>query len=318
MKSITTVVVLTFSLVLRMGCCAQEVDSGGYLFAHMTKSDYGSLYYSISKDGIHWKALNNGKKIHQYYRGHPDIAMGRNGDYYMIGFKGDAEEPILWKSGDLISWSIERKIPKSIFLDTPGYFANAGWLGAPKLFYDKDSDQYMICWHAQKKGTGGGRERWKSMRTFYILSQDLKTFSSPLRMFDFDTKADQQMATIDVIIRKYEHGYFAVIKDERWPEESETGKTIRLSFSENLTGPYSNPGPPITPSWFEAPAVVPGRDGVNWYLYAENYPNRYHLFKADSLNGDWGKPVDINMDGVRHGCVIMINGNQYNHLLSKF
>ena len=32
-----------------------------YLFAHMMHEDYGRLYYSISLDGLHWTALNDGR-----------------------------------------------------------------------------------------------------------------------------------------------------------------------------------------------------------------------------------------------------------------
>ncbi|MCM5661804.1 glycoside hydrolase family protein [Galbibacter mesophilus] len=316
-KSVNISLVVTLLVFLISSCNAQEEEIGGYLFAHMTKQDYGGLYYSISKDGVKWKALNEGNRIDSLYRGHPDIAQGRNGNYYMIGFKGESEKPVLWQSNGLLSWNISKNIPEEVFLDTPGYLANPGWLGAPKMFFDKASDQYIICWHAQKEGTSG-RERWTSMRTFYALSKDLETFSKPARLFDFDTEADREMATIDVIIRKNDDGYFAVIKDERWPDECETGKTIRLSYSKNLTGPYSNPTSPITPSWFEAPAIVPGTNDAKWYLFAEQYPNRYNLFKSDSLKGKWQKPIDIKMDGVRHGCVIVLNENQYNKLLSKF
>ena len=35
----------------------------GYLFAHFTgeEKDGEQIYFSISKDGLHWKDLNNGK-----------------------------------------------------------------------------------------------------------------------------------------------------------------------------------------------------------------------------------------------------------------
>src|SRR5688500_11691243 len=52
-----------------------------YLFAHMTHQDYGSLYYSVSLDGLHWHRLKNGKRVFEEYHGHPDIVKGPDGKY---------------------------------------------------------------------------------------------------------------------------------------------------------------------------------------------------------------------------------------------
>lgn len=305
------------TLFLGTGCEVSEKELDGYLFAHMMKDDYGSLYYSVSRDGLNWRLLNHGRRIDSNYRGHPDICRGRDGEYYMIGVDGAALKPVLWRSDDLVTWEVHRIIPETVFQDNPGYIAFPAWYGAPKMFYDEATDQYVVTWHAQREGTGNGRERWISMRTFYMLSTDLEDFTKPARLFDFDVEADREMATIDVILRKNGEGYFALIKDERWPEDCETGKTIRISFSENLTGPYSNPGPPITPSWYEAPSIVPGKGNNKWFMYAENYPHRYTLFTADSLNGSWSAR-DIQMENVRHGCVIRVNAKQFNELVSSF
>jgi hypothetical protein len=298
------------------GCEKDLKNIGGYLFAHMMKDDYGSLYYSLSQDGVNWMTLNEGKRIDSAYRGHPDICKGRDGEYYMIGVERQTLEPVLWRTEDLLHWKAEKHLSSEVFLNPiPGYQANPLWYGAPKMYFDESADQYLITWHASREGTGDGPERWKSMRTFYVLSHDLDSFTEPARLFDFESEADRSMATIDVIIRKSGDLYFAMIKDERWPEDTETGKTIRISFSKNLTGPYSNPGPPITPPWHEAPSIVPSRNHRSWMMYAENYPHRYAVFTADSLDGQW-KQEETNLENVRHGCVITVNSRQYARLLS--
>ena len=38
-----------------------EVEA--YLFAHMKHGDYGRLYYSVSRDGLHWEMLHGGKRV---------------------------------------------------------------------------------------------------------------------------------------------------------------------------------------------------------------------------------------------------------------
>lgn len=306
----------TSALVIFSVLCSCDRSSGanppegGYLFAHMLKSDYGHLYYSISRDGQNWELLNDSIRINPLYRGHPDICKGADGSYYMIGAEESPARPLLWKSKDLLSWNKAKYLPDSLFIDNgTGYSSNPAWFGAPKMFYDEASGKYIISWHAPKEGIPNGDEWWKSMRTFYTLSSDFESFTEPKRLFDFDGD-DATMATIDVIIRKADSKYYAIIKDERWPEDSPNGKTIRISTSNDLTGPYSNPATPITPAWYEAPSLVPTLDNDGWFLYAESYPNRYMLFHSDSLSGSWSA-TDLKLEGVRHGCVIRINEDQY-------
>ncbi len=60
----------------------EQVQNEAYLFAHMTHKDYGKLYYSVSLDGLHWVGLNNGKRVFEEYKGHPDICKGHDGRLY--------------------------------------------------------------------------------------------------------------------------------------------------------------------------------------------------------------------------------------------
>lgn len=66
--------IATILLLNLIGCCGYDSDSkntptpdmpteGGYLFAHMKDSDYGGIYYYISKDARQWIVLNDDKTI---------------------------------------------------------------------------------------------------------------------------------------------------------------------------------------------------------------------------------------------------------------
>lgn len=302
-------------IIIILNSCSTS-DEGAYLFAHMLKEDYGRLYYSISRDGLQWTMLNDSNSVAPSYRGHPDICKGADGCFYMIGAGESPPRPLLWKSEDLLSWKIARELPVSLFTNNgTGYSANPAWFGAPKIFFDKSSGNYLITWHAAKVGIAPGNDWWRSMRTFYSLTPDFEEFTKPKRLFDFDGD-DASMATIDVIIRKSGSAYYALIKDERWPQDSPTGKTIRIATAGNLTGPYSKPGPPITPPWFEAPSIVPTHNNKGWYIFAESYPNSYMLFQSDSLTGKWSA-MELELEGVRHGCVIRISEDQYDSFHDK-
>jgi hypothetical protein len=165
---------------------------------------------------------------------------------------------------------------------------------------------------------------WAGQRTLYALSSDLKTFFDPPRkLFNWD------MATIDVIVRREGDRYYAILKDERYPTlDWTTGKTIRIASALSLLGPYSEPGPPISPSFREAPTLIPSPNGKAWYLYYEQYPGvAYGLSVGASLAGPWfqaagGQRPDWDKDRmppkVRHGSMIPISRTQYDTLVTAF
>ncbi len=298
-----------------------------YLFAHMTHSDYGRLYYSVSLDGLHWTSLNGMKRVFEGYKGHPDITKGHDGRYYLAGNQSDGSPDInIWVSSDLISWELHTTYTPNL-KSTPDYSNALQRIGAPKLYFDERTGQYIMTWHTpHKEGTREDPERyWASQRTLYVLSKDLKTFSDhPTRLFDWD------MGTIDVFIRRIGAHYYAVIKDETYPTLYwVTGKTIRISRAPSLTGPYSEPSAPVSPNFREAPMLIPSPDNSAWYLYYEQYPGvSYGLSIADNLNGPWyqasGYTFHSDWDKysfppkVRHGCMVTISREEYDNLVNTF
>lgn len=311
--------IIGISLVLFLAAPAFCDQIGGYLFAHMTKTDYGRLYYSISTEGLHWKLLNQGKRIiGEEYRGHPDICRGHDGRYYLLGNYERRPEIDVWVSPDLVRWSKLRRFRPDIY-KTPNFKPALLYLGAPKIYYDKPSKQYLITWHStfEKPIKEDTEKFWSGMRTLYVTSQDLVNFSDPKRLFEFE------MATIDVIIRRQEGRYYAFLKDEKYPSfDWPTGKTIRISSSNNLLGPYSEPSAPITPNFREAPTVIPRPDGKGWYLYYEQYPGvSYGASTAPGLSGPWYdlycKDYELPKEA-RHGCMITLTPQQYKAIKAAY
>lgn len=293
-----------------------EDSVSGYLFAHMSTSDYGSMYYSISTDGVHWETLNDGQRINEY-RGHPDFCLGRDGRYYMIGVDGDTHKPVLWATSNLIGWGIERYLPESAFdVGEYGYFTEKVWYNAPKMYYDEDSDRYIITWHPAEAQYDRNdltdeeeKDMWRSIRTFYILTEDFESFTEPQRLFNFSGE-HENMPTMDAIIRKIDGRYYCFIKDERWPEDvKEGGKAVRITSSDNLTGPYCNPSEAVTDTWTEAQTLAAAPDGKGWFLFVEHYPLEYYLYYAPTIDGKWEK-IEMTSPDARHGSVINITGER--------
>ncbi len=332
-------VLINFVICLSISLYAQQPNPPGqvdnpedavnqaYLFAHMTHQDYGELYYSVSTDGLHWKSLNNKERVFEDYHGHPDICKGHDGRYYIVGNESDSSPVInFWVSDDLIHWKKYSEYTPDL-KSTPAYSHALQRIGAPKIYFDKSREEYILTWHTpHKKGVPGDAERyWASQRTLYVLSKDLKNFSvHPTRLFDWD------MGTIDVFIRKIGDQYFAIIKDETYPTLYwVTGKTIRICRAPTLTGPYSEPSAPISPNFREAPMLIPSPDNKIWYMYYEQYPGvSYGLSIADNMNGPWFQASGYTFfktwdkysfpKSVRHGCMSTISKEEYNKLVDHF
>ena len=302
--------------------------SKAYLFAHMTKERYGVLYYSVSLDGLHWTRINGGNPVSQDYHGHASIAKGGDGRYYLVGNKSD-EDPFIrfWVSGDLIRWAPFGTYRPDL-RDIPGHPHTLQRIGAPKLYFDQPSGQFLISWHTPNEdGNREDPERyWASQRTLYVLSRDLKTFTArPRRLFSWD------MATIDTVIQPDSRGgYCAIIKDERYPSyEWTTGKTIRISCASQLLGPYPLPGAPLSPNFREAPTLIRAPGAQDWLLYYEQYAGTsYGLSTAPTLQGPWYQ-VSGNSgvaewnryempEGTRHGSMLEISRREYDALRVAF
>ncbi len=298
-----------------------------YLFAHMMKGDYGTLYYSVSLDGLHWTMLNGGKTVFPEYHGHASIARGADQRYYLVGNRSDGAKAInFWVSDDLVHWSKFGDFTPDLS-KIPNYPHPLQRIGAPKLYFDVPSGQFLLTWHTPTvPGNPSDPEAyWSSQRTIYVTSRDLVHFSAPQRLFSWD------MATIDTIIRPDgEGGYCAILKDERYPNYNiTTGKTIRISCAQSMLGPYPEPGPPVSPNFREAPTLIPSPDGRDWYLYYEQYAGTsYGLSMAPRVQGPWyqvsgntGVPEWNKYEmtpGARHGSMITISRKEYDSLVAAF
>lgn len=297
-----------------------------YLFAHMMTGDYGVLYYSVSLDGLHWTFLNSGKPVYPAYHGHASIAQGPDNRFYLVGNKSDDDSAIrFWVSDDLIHWQPygEYTPDLSKAVDHP-----LQRIGAPKLFFDKPSGQFMLTWHTPNvPGTPDEPETyWASQRTLYVMSPDLKTFAAPpKRLFKWE------MATIDTVIQPNpEGGYCAILKDERYPSYNwTTGKTVRITCAPSITGPYPEPGPSLSPNFREAPTIIRSPNGADWYLYYEQYAGTsYGVSMGPRLEGPWyqvsgnsGVPEWNRFEmtpRARHGSMIEITRDAYDKLVKAF
>ena len=99
-----------------------------------------------------------------------------------------------------------------------------------------------------------------------------------------------------------------------------TGKTVRISHSRNLTGPYTDPGQPVTTpyTYYEAPILMPKPDNDGWMIFSEKYPHEYVRFQAGSMDAEKWDCTDLTIPDSSHGAMVRISEKEYKKILSGF
>lgn len=309
------------------GTGIEETGTGGYLFVYTGKGDgnYYRLFYGISYDGISWTELNGGESPMPTYWGFPYVTKDSDGTFWLIGVSNNVPRyPIVWKSNDMVSWTVHKSLSPSVLALPSGYANDTNSFGAMKLFFDPASEQFMLTWHAANPSLSDDAY-WESMRVFYVLTSDFETFTPAQKLFAF-TGSEASVAQIDASIHYYNGKYYALFKDERvYNSSRDYYKRPRIAVADALTGPYGNPGGALTPKHREGPTMVQSPDGGYWYLYAENYDdnsNIYELYRSTSLTASgWTKVTSFtppSTTNCRHGCVVPIDAKVYRRLEAAY
>lgn len=243
-----------------------------YLFSYFTGNGEDGLHLAHSRDGMTWRALNDGESLLAPAVGQarlmrdPSIVRGPDGTFHMVWTAGWTEHGIGYaRSQDLIDWSEQR------YLEVMGHEPDARNTWAPELFYDEATARFLIVWATTIPGrfpeTDGQDARgdgtgWNH-RLYYVATTDFETFTEPELFYE------PGFNVIDGAIFHDDDRYVMVLKDEtNVPFEPQ--KNLRLAFADRATGPYSAPTEPITGDyWAEGPTPleVDGR----WHIYFDKY-----------------------------------------------
>lgn len=306
-----------------------------YLFAHFKEKitpDGEQVYFSVSKNGYNWEALNGGEPILQStksMKGCRDIELVRlhNGGFVIIttdeciAYRYDENYNInwsivnktgskgfcFWKSDDLINFSEQEILP----LGRDDF----GCMWAPEVFYDETEGEYLIHWGSTVK-----QDNYKHMSIYYSTTKDFVSFSKPKLFF---TKANE---ILDTHIKKIDGKYHMFYKNAHNP-----GMNMH-AVSEHLYGPYMHNeefsqlmGQLEKPGSYEAATTFVLPDG-KWCLMldffgCEKSKMGYVPFISE-------KPGDTSFTmckekfsfpyGFKHGNVIEISDDEYETLKKHY
>jgi beta-xylosidase len=304
---------LILIIAMALGCTKQEPEV--YLYSFFQGNGEDGLHLAYSYDGLDWKPLKNNESfltpdvgVDKLMRD-PCIIKGIDNKFHMVWTVSWNEKGIGYaNSTDLIHWSEQKYIP------VMHHEQDAKNCWAPELFYDDDSEQYLICWATTIPGrfpkTDSLGDNRYNHRMYYTTTSDFVDFSDAKVLYD------NGFNVIDATIIKENESYIMFLKDETLKPEPE--KNIRIAKSENLIDNYSPASEPITTNWVEGPSVLRRND--EWIVYFDMYTKKKMGAVISSDLNNWTDISDkINFpDGTRHGTVFKVKERVLNNIKSVF
>jgi len=295
-----------------VACVGRSADGPAeetrYLFSYFTGNGGDGLHFAVSTNGLAWSALKGGKSFLKPQVGgrimrDPCIARGPDGQFHLVWTSSWTDGGIgLAHSKDLVTWS------EQTFVPVMAHESGTQNCWAPEIVYDDRAGQFVIFWSSTIVGkfteteeVGGHTFKPTGAacnhRIYATTTRDFKTFSPTVLLFD------PGYTCIDATMVQADGKWLMFIKHEgKVPPR----KDIRMAWADAPTGPWSQPGDPISPSWVEGPTAV-RIDGV-WHLYYDAYTRkRFEGLKSADLK-TWTPITDqlAMPKGVRHGTVFAV------------
>ncbi len=306
-----------------------------YLFTHFKEKitpDGEQVYFSVSKDGLHWLQVNGGNPILTSTMGEKgcrdiEIIKLKDGSFVIlttdlsIAYRMDENHQVnwkevnstgskclcMWKTKDLVNFSEQKLV----------YFGrdDFGCMWAPEIFYDEIRDEYLIHWGSTLK-----EDNFTHMSIFYSTTKDFDSFTRPKLFF---TKNNE---ILDTHITKVGDTYHMFYKNSDSPAMN------MHATSKDLYGPYRNDDAFQSymaslekPGSYEAPTTLTLPDG-RWCLMldffgCEKEKMGYVPFLSE-------KPGDSNLImskesfsfpyGFKHGGIIEITNEEYERVINHY
>jgi hypothetical protein len=293
--------ILIPAIFISLGSCTQEAEI--YLFSFFKGNGEDGLHLAFSHDGLQWTALNDNQSLLTPFVGEdklmrdPCIIVGPDQNFHMVWTVSWKERGIGYAySEDLIHWSEQQYIP--VMHHEPA--AQNCW--APEIYYDDQSEQYLIYWSTTIPGrfpeTDSSTKNGRNHRIYYTTTKDFSEYTDTKLLYD------QGFNVIDASIQRIDGIYYMFLKNETLLPEEE--KNIRIATSEDLYSGYSEASEPITWNWVEGPTAIETEQG--WIVYFDQY--RKHEMGA-ILSTDLVNWTDISNhisfpEGTRHGTVFKV------------
>ena len=294
-----------------------------YLFVHFTVESQGGeqVFFSVSRDGLHFQDLNNGKPVLVSRLGdqgvrdpfivqHPvtkkfhliatDLCIDRRQNDWYNAVHAGSRDIIFWDSDDLIHWSE----PRAITLAPEG----AGCAWAPEAIYDEEKQAFLIFFACHTEEGGDAKHR-----IYAAYTNDFVTFSPTFKYIE------REKAIIDTTIVHENGMYYRFSKDE-------TTSRINIDCGPSLSGKFEPIPCPVLSAidGLEGPECYQLPDG-RWCLICDQF--KAHKGYLPIIIDDLATAAlavlpeghyDLGKTLKRHGGVLKISDEACEQLLKAF
>ncbi|MCR5683509.1 MAG: glycoside hydrolase family 43 protein [Clostridiales bacterium] len=300
----------------------------GYLFAHFTSRGYDDrecVWFSVSRDGLHWTDLGDGEPALRSEigtRGTRDpfpVYDARLGKYFLLATDLNTKSGnwddfshrgsrslLIWESDDLIRWSephLEELAPPE-----------AGCAWAPEAVWCVERDCWLVFWASCVKEEG---DPVPKQRIYAALTKDFHSFEPTFQWIEGPNDI------IDTDVVRDGEFYYRFSKDDR-------EKTITVERSRVLV-PESGDGWERVPSslldhfdGLEGPAAYWLEDRGQWCLLVDQYRKQtgyLPLVTDDLSSGDFRVldpgEYDLGSRLKRHGGVVRVPDEDFARIVPK-
>lgn len=297
----------------------------GYLFVYFTgeQKDGEQIWFSVSRDGLHWRDLNDGAPVLRSgtgMRGVRDpfpVRHPENGKVYLIAtdlrieagkgwqaaqYEG-SRDLIVWETEDLIHWKRERACTVGI----PG----AGCVWAPEAVYDREKKKFFVFWASMVRMD---RETESRQRIYASWTEDFRKFSKPFLYLE------REGHVIDTTMAEENGWYYRISKDDKT-------KRLIMERGRNLTGSFETVFSETLQNLcgVEGPEIYLLPDQKTWCLIADRIDEGKGYLPLVTENLDSGKfevlpeeAYDMGENQKRHGGVLALTDEEYDRLVETF
>jgi hypothetical protein len=294
---------LTYIVCLFLLSCT--VKKNVYMFTSFNEPATDGLRFLYSYDGYKWTDVGRtfvkpevGSKVMR----DPSIAKGADGEYHLVWTSGWNKDKGFGyaHSKDLVHWSAPE------FISVMENDSNVVNVWAPELFFDDESNQFVIVWASTIpfRFPKGEEDENNNHRLYYTVTKDFKTFS-PSKLY-----LDPAFSVIDaVIVKRAAKDYVLVLKDNTRPN-----RNIKVAFGNNPLGPWNNVSAPFTGNFTEGPSVA--KVGKEWLIYYDAYRSKkYEAVKTDDFIHFDSAAISVP-EGHKHGTIFMTTKKELKKLIS--
>ncbi|MCU4676775.1 glycoside hydrolase family 43 protein [Catenovulum sp. 2E275] len=286
-----------------------------FIFSSFRGNGQDGLHLAYSHDALNWTAINQDNSLLSPQVGgklmrDPCIIKGPDGKFHMVWTSSWEDGGIgIAHSDDLINWSEQKFIPTMQDFPT----AKNAW--APEIFWDQQTQQYLIYWASTIPGSYPETEKqadkgWDH-RIYAVTTKDFESYSDTFLLLQPDFNViDSTMINVD-------DEYIMVLKDEtRYPP----AKNLRVAVAQSALGPWHVDEKAFTPKdvWVEGPTIAEYQDW--FYVYFDEYTNHnYGVMRTQDFDNWELVSDDLNMPkGSRHGTIVEVSQATLDNLLTHF